>query len=115
VSNLHSLRTLDLGLNKITTLKGLDFFGLHSLRYLNLRLNHIKSLEGSDFKGLHSLRYLNLDFNRIDTMDGFRGAIEGLDNLTISMYDNPVTGTEEYRGVAAEIKGNKGKKIILIP
>lgn len=115
VSHLHSLRNLDLGLNNIVSLEGLDFRGLQSLRYLNLRLNHIKSLKGTDFKELHSLRYLNLDFNRIDTMDGFRGAVEGLTNLTVSMYDNPVTGTKEYNEIAAEIKGDDRNNIILIP
>ncbi len=115
VSHLHSLRTLDLGLNKIITLEGLDFGGLQSLRYLNLRLNHIRSLKGANFKELHHLRYLNLDFNRIETMEGFRGSVEGLRNLTISMYENPITGTREYNEVAAEI--NKGDKnsIILVP
>ncbi len=111
VGSLHNLRILDLGLNKISSLKGLDLGGLYNLNYLNLRLNHIRSLEGANFKRLHSLKYLNLDFNRIDTMDGFREAVEGLNNLTVSMYDNPITATEEYR----VLKGDRNTNITFIP
>ncbi|XP_011875216.1 PREDICTED: chaoptin [Vollenhovia emeryi] len=69
------LEILNLGNNKINTLRKQSFHGLESLQWLNLGGNEIAQLSTEQFRNLKSLRILNLSNNKIRSLpkDVFQG------------------------------------------
>ncbi|KAL0961778.1 hypothetical protein UPYG_G00331610 [Umbra pygmaea] len=80
IRNLHTLRSLDLCENRISSLICSDFVNLTELTQLYLYNNNICELERCVFEHLHALKVLKLGGNHILTLNG---AFSGLQRLEI--------------------------------
>ena len=83
---LIKLRVLNLGNNRILTLKSGCFRYLVSLRNLILPHNNISNLENNSFKGLANLRELNLRDNKLQLI--MNGSLAGLHKLEYLRLEN---------------------------
>lgn len=96
MSPYHSLKTLDLSLNSISTIQGLET--LETLTSLDLSQNNIRLIEG--LKGLIHLRSLNLSDNKIQLLPGKElCTLTALNTLQIAR--NLVSDLEEIKQLAA--------------
>ncbi|XP_009994928.1 PREDICTED: leucine-rich repeat-containing protein 32-like [Chaetura pelagica] len=71
VSNLTSLRMLDLSRNKMTRLPAEIFWSMPQLHELNLSNNYIMEIEKGAFEGLGQLEVVNLALNSLYCISGF--------------------------------------------
>lgn len=69
VFNISSLKTLDLGRNRIERIASEAFVGLFSLERLYLSDNNLKSLASDVFYSLRNLSFLSLENNQLTKLD----------------------------------------------
>lgn len=90
LKNMHLLRTVDLGENRITSLEEPNFKGMTNLYGLRLIGNQIVNVSKTSFEDLPSLQILNLARNKIQKIE--RGTFEVLTNLQAIRLDaNQIT------------------------
>jgi hypothetical protein len=98
IGNLTNLKGLDLGWNKLTSLKGIE--KLTNLERLDLGRNGLTSLKGIE-------KLTNLE--RLDLGDNKLTSIEGIGNLTnlewLSLPSNNLTSLPESIGNLTNLKG----------
>ena len=83
---LTLLRTLDIGENKINSIRSKDFEGLHNLYGLRLAQNGIQSLQDDVFRTVSTLQVLNLAHNQLVKLN--QSVFNPLKELRMLRLDN---------------------------
>uniref|UniRef100_K7FZ01 LRC32 protein n=1 Tax=Pelodiscus sinensis TaxID=13735 RepID=K7FZ01_PELSI len=109
ISNLTSLKELDLSWNKITRLPGGIFQGTLKLREINLNNNYIMEIEEGAFEALLSLKIVNLAMNSLHCISGFSLPQLQVLNLSYNALEFFVTEErkEHYQLQVLDLSHNK--------
>ncbi len=94
LTELKSVRTLELTFNKISSIEQGSFSRLQSLVKLVINNNHLSVIQVGTLTGLYSLKYLHLHHNELQTLE--EAAFHPLySTTTISLYCNKLTSLSQ--------------------